>query len=96
MEPNKYDLCHDTVTLDYTELLRTAYIAVHFAKEELLRSLDRFYDYSTKEPLSPVYVDYMKSTADQLAQASITLHHLYHGQLRPIVKVENHPTPPED
>ena len=86
----KYDLSANSVTLDYAELLRTAHIATMLAKEELHRSLDRWYDYTAKEPVSPTYAEHMRQTAEQLAQASITLYNLYHGQFREDLSVENH------
>ena len=78
MSNTKHDACAYEVKLDYTELVETAKIAVTYAREQLHRSLDRWYDIKelTKGGLSPIYADSMQRDAEALATATKTMHYL--------------------
>ena len=77
MTNNKYDLCSDTVTLDYSELIMTARVAVRYSLEALNQRLRKWYDIHPK--LSNLDAERMLSDAQSLATATTTLHYLTEG-----------------
>ena len=74
---NKYDLCCDTVTLDYQELIMTARIAVRYSLEALNQRLRKWYDIKPK--LTNLDAEWMLQNAQALATATTTLHYLTEG-----------------
>ena len=82
MERNKYDLCSDTVTLDYSELIKTAQVAVHYSLEELNQRLRKWYDINPNHRLSNLDAEWMLQNAQSLAIATTTLHYLTEGLKR--------------
>ena len=80
MTNNKYDLCYDTVTLDYSELIMTARVAVRYSLEALNQRLRKWYDINPK--LTNLDADWMLQNAQALATATTTLHYLTEGSNR--------------
>jgi hypothetical protein len=73
---NKFDLCADTVTLDYAQLVKLSQIAIRYTRDELQRQLARW---NIDLPVSPVFVESMKNAADSLAEASVANYYLMNG-----------------
>jgi len=86
MEMNNFDLCADTVTLDYEELLKTARVGVRYAKEALERNLRAWYNLE-KLPTN-LDAEWMLDSAKALATATTTLHYLVEGIKRKEKKLE--------
>ena len=84
---NKYDLCSDTVTLDYSELIKTAEVAVHYSLEELSQRLRKWYNINSDTELTNLDADWMLQNAQSLATATTTLHYLTEGLEREEVVV---------
>lgn len=74
---NKYDLCSDKVVLDYSELVKTAKVAVHYSLEALNQRLKKWYDINPK--LSDLDAEWLLNDAQALATATTTLHYLAEG-----------------
>lgn len=85
----KYDLCSDTVALDYSELERTAKIAVRYSLEALSQRLGKWHD--IKPRLTSVDAEWMLQNAQALATATTTLYYLEEGLTREVVEVVNRP-----
>ncbi len=83
---NKYDLCSDKVTLDYSELIKTARVAVHYSLEALNQKLRKWYEINPD--LSNLDAEWMLHDAQSLAIATTTLHYLTEGLSREEVVVE--------
>jgi hypothetical protein len=82
---DKFDLCADTVTLDYEELLKTAKIAVRFSRDDLHRRLATW-NVIGKYP-TPVDAQYMREAAEALATATTSLYVLQEGLDREVLRV---------
>lgn len=74
---SKYDLCSDTVTLDYQELIKTAEVAVHYSLEALNERLRKWYNINPS--LTNLDAGWMLQNAQALATATTTLHYLSEG-----------------
>jgi len=75
MSNTKHDACADEVKLDFGELLKTARIAVVYSRDELNRSINRWYDIKEID-VSDVYADAMLRDAESLCTSTKTLHYL--------------------
>jgi len=85
MERNNFDLCADTVTLDYEELLKTAQVGVKYAKWALERELNAWYE-PNRYPTN-LNAEWMLDSAKALATATTALHYLLEGRKRKVVKI---------
>jgi len=85
MERNNFDLCADTVTLDYEELLKAAQVGVRYAKEALERNIRAWYRLD-KLPTN-LDAEWMLDSAKALATATTALHYLVEGKKRDVVKM---------
>jgi len=77
MLDNKYDLCSDTVTLDYQELIKTALVAVRCSLNTLEGRLRKWHDIHPK--LNNLDSERLLGDAQALATATTTLHYLTEG-----------------
>ena len=77
---NKYDLCSDTVTLDYSELIKTARVAVRYSLDALHERMRRWYD--LKKRPNNLDAEWLLDEATALTTATTTLHYLTEGLSR--------------
>ncbi|GAI19619.1 unnamed protein product [marine sediment metagenome] len=77
---DKYDLCSDTVTLDYLELIKTAKVAVRYSLEALNQRMKKWYDIKPK--LTNLDAEWLLNDAQALATATTALHYLTEGLSR--------------
>lgn len=87
METNKYDLCSDVVTLDYSELKKTARVAVKYSLEALNQRLRKWYDINPNRKLTNLDAEWLLQDAQALAIATTTLYYLSEGNSREEVVV---------
>lgn len=87
MAESKFDLCADSVTLDYRALLHVSRIAMRYS---LIHLSDRLYKWYDLEPkLSIVDTQGMLDDAESLASATAAYHYLEEGRSRRKVIIEN-------
>lgn len=87
MQDTKYDLCSDTVTLDYQELIKTAKVAVRYSLEALNQRMKKWYAINPNGGLTDFDAERMLQDAQALATATTTLHYLTEGLKREEVVV---------
>jgi len=83
----KYDLCFDSVTLDYEELVATARVAVKYSLETLNQRLKRWYQLPPHIPTN-LDAEWLLDDAQALATATTSLHYLMEGRSRKEIIVE--------
>jgi len=86
LNTSKFDLCADTVTLDYEALVHVSRIAMRYTLIALGENLHRWYD---PEPrLTVLDAQRMLDNAKSLSDATIAYHYLVKGRTRSEVIVE--------
>jgi len=86
MPEAKFDLCADSVTLDYEALIHVSRIAMRYTLIALGERLHRWYD---PEPrLTVLDAIRMLDDAESLSDATIAYHYLAEGRTRSKVIVE--------
>ena len=83
----KYDLCSDTVTLDYQELVKTARVAVRYSLDALHQRVRRWYDIKNRP--TNLDAEWLLDDATALAIATTTLRYLEEGMSREEVIIVN-------
>jgi len=86
MDDSKFDLCADSVTLDYEELVRVSIFAVKYSLDNLEDRLRKWHSF----PFNCTGLDagWMLEAADALAVATRAHHYLVEGRARSEVIVE--------
>jgi len=84
---NQFDLCLDTLTLDYGQLVRVATIALAYTRDSLERQLRAWHNID-KKPCA-VDAEWLLRDAEALVAATTALHYLTRGQDREEVKIVN-------
>jgi hypothetical protein len=79
MRKNQYDLCADTVTLDYTELEKVALIAMRYSLNALEQRLRVWRQIPMIKPPTNLDAEWMLQDAEALATATTTYHYLTKG-----------------
>lgn len=86
MDKSKFDLCADSVTLDYEALIHVSRIAMRYSLISLSDKLHRWYD---PEPrLTVLDAQRLLDDAKSLSDATIAYHYLVEGRTRSEVIVE--------
>lgn len=86
MDKSKFDLCADSVTLDYEALIHVSRIAMRYTLTALGENLHRWYD---PEPrLTVLDAQRVLDNARSLSDATIAYHYLVEGRTRSRVIVE--------
>ena len=85
---HKHDLCSDTLSLDYEELIKAVQVGCRYAGDQLYRDYRRVQD--TIAPCPTVYTDALKDSAIAFATAVETYSYLIEGRSREVVKITNH------
>lgn len=92
MLSNNYDLCSDKVVLDYSELEKTAMVAVRYSLEALHQRIREWYN--LKRRPTNLDAEWLLDDATALATATATLHYLEEGEKREeVIVVRDRPKP---
>ena len=80
MNNSKFDLCADTATLDYEELMNASIVAVKYSLAELHHRLKKWYEHPFK--CTSLDASWMEEAAEDLVIATRTYHYLVEGRSR--------------
>jgi len=86
MDSSKFDLCADSVRLDYEELVKTSTLAIKYSLDSLECRLRKWYNHPFN--CTGLDAERMVETADALAIATRAHHYLIEGRLREKVIIE--------
>jgi len=92
MIKTKYDLCADSVTLDYEELVATARVAVRYSYQALQERLRKWSQVPLKSFPTDLDASWLLDDAQALATATTSLHYLIEGRSREEVIVKRDET----
>jgi len=86
MGDSKFDLCADSVTLDYEELVKTSIFAVKYSLDALEDRLRKWHGFPFK--CTSLDAGWMLEAADALATATRAHNYLVEGRTRGKVIIE--------